>query len=44
VNDQDKSPDQAQQDEYARELGELLNLLETVDRQITPGAHRPAVQ
>jgi hypothetical protein len=36
VNDHDKSPDQARQDEYARELDDLLNLLETVDRQITP--------
>jgi ribosomal-protein-alanine N-acetyltransferase len=36
VNDDDKSPDQVQQNEHARELTELLNLLEAVDRQLTP--------
>jgi hypothetical protein len=37
VNDHhDKSPDQPQHDDYARELAELLNLLDTVDSQITP--------
>src|SRR5262249_17343695 len=36
VNDHDKSQDSAQQSEYAQELAELLNLLETVDRQLTP--------
>jgi hypothetical protein len=36
VNDHDKSQDAAQQSEYARELAQLLNLLEAVDRQITP--------
>ena len=36
MNDRDKSQDAAQQSEYARELAQLLNLLEAVDRQITP--------
>ena len=36
MNDHDKSQDAAQQSEYARELAQLLNLLEAVDRQITP--------
>jgi hypothetical protein len=36
VNDHDKAQHPAQQSEHARELPGLLNLLETVDRQITP--------
>jgi acyl carrier protein len=36
VNDHDKSQAAVQQSEYAREMAQLLNLLEGVDRQITP--------
>ena len=36
MNDHDKSQDAAQQSEYARELADLLSLLEAVDREITP--------
>jgi hypothetical protein len=36
VNDHDKSPDQAQDDEYGRDGADLLNLLDTVDRHLTP--------
>jgi tetratricopeptide (TPR) repeat protein len=36
VNDHNKSQGEAQQNEYAQALAELLNLLEAVDRQLTP--------
>jgi hypothetical protein len=36
MNDHDMPPDQAQQDGYERKLAELLDLLETVDGQLTP--------
>jgi tetratricopeptide (TPR) repeat protein len=36
VNDHDKSQSEAQQNQYAQELAELLNLLGTVDRQLIP--------
>ena len=36
MNDHDKFQDAAQQSEYARDVARLLNLLEAVDRQITP--------